>query len=132
MSILNPFSLFRRKQHKTTARPDFAPEFTHLSGTVTGQDGTSFACMDRIATEFALLNFAVYDAKTRRKVKNHPLYRLAHHPNDDDSRFNFFYQSVMDYFNGGVFWLKAVSAGETVALFRLSPAHVTIGRDRES
>lgn len=97
-----------------------------------GTDGTSFACIDRIASEFALLNWAVYDSKTREKLRDNPLHALISRPNDEDGHFNFFYQSVQDYFSGGVFWLKTMLGGRCVSLYRLDPASVTMTRNAGS
>lgn len=63
------------------------------------------------------------------KVKNHPILTLLKQPNLEDRHFNFFYQSVIDYYNGGCFWLKLKYAGEVESLFRLNPYKVTVARD---
>lgn len=91
--------------------------------------GTAFNNIDMIATSFALLNFGVYDNKTKEKVRKHPIYNLLREPNLDDRHFNFFYQSAVDYFNGGCIWLKAKVAGDVVSLFRLDPKRVMVDRD---
>lgn len=124
------FSIFTRKNTKNTvSQPAMVTDYSHHSNAITRLDGTSFACMDRIAAEFASLNYAIYNAKDRQKVKKHHLYNVLKHPNSEDSHFNFFYQSAIDYFNGGCFWFKAKVNDEVIALFRLNPLAIRIQRD---
>lgn len=130
------FNIFSRKktkiEQKNDIKPSFIADFYPFSVGVTEQDGTSFACLDRLASEFASLNYAVYDDKSRQKKRTHWAYSLLSQPNLEDSHFNFFYQSAIDYFNGGCFWLKSFVNGELTSLFRINPKSVTISRDTES
>lgn len=124
-------SIFTRKINKEAKNPpaDVADGYRgsfSLPETV----GTSFSCVDMIASEFALLNFGVFDNKTKEKVRKHQIYNLLREPNLDDRHFNFFYQSAVDYFNGGCIWLKSKVAGDVVSLFRLPPRAVKINRDQ--
>lgn len=120
----------RRKINKEARnRPRYAPDYIAEIEAVPGSDGTSFACIDRIASEFAGLNYAVYDCKTHQKVKNHSILELLKQPNTEERHFNFFYQSAVDYYNGGCYWLKLNYSGETVSLFRLDPHKVKVARD---
>lgn len=93
-------------------------------------DSTAFACIDRICTEFALLNYGIFKAGDREKARKHPLYNVLKQPNLDDYHFNFFYQSARDYFeSGGCFWLLGKYDGEVVSLFRLPPKDVKVTRN---
>lgn len=93
------------------------------------QDSTSFAVIDRIATEFAMLSYGVYNSK-REKLNKHYLLNVLKRPNLDDLHFNFFYQSAIDYYNGGIYWKKSYNSnGELVSLFRMDARQVTRSRD---
>ncbi len=128
------FDRFRRKSSKKDKKiqPKIITDFSPFSLIQTMSSGSSFACIDRIASEFASLNYNVYDAKTNQKVKKHAIYELLRMPNLEDGHFNFFYQSAVDYYNGGVFWYKAKMHGEVVSLFRMNPASVAIDRNIET
>lgn len=56
------------------------------------------------------------------------MYAVLKEPNLDERKFNFFYQSCLDYYNGGCFWLVRRYQGEVISLFRLCPQSVTIRR----
>lgn len=130
MSIFTRF--FKRNVNEEAANPpSFAGGYTPFVWNHIKQDGTSFACMDRIASELANLNYGIYDAKTRQKVKRHSLYAVIQQPNLDDRHFNFFYQSVLDYFSGGCFWFKGTVDGKVVNLWRLDPSLVTVRRNEK-
>ena len=96
-----------------------------------GNDATSWAAVDMIASSMANLSGAFFDRDTRQALKEHPLYDLLQNPNGDETRFQFMHSSVKDYFvNGNVYWYKYDNgAGDTTALFRLDPNKVTIRRD---
>ena len=130
---MNIFSRFRRTKNKNAvSQPETIRDYYHSSLRLTTNDGTSFSCIDRIASEFASLNYAVYDTKTRQRIKKHPMYTLLKEPNKEDRHFNFFYQSAVDYYNGGCFWLKVYVYDELVSLFRLNPQQVKIKRDSKT
>lgn len=119
----------RRINKKAQNQPEVVHDFYPSSSFFDKKDGTAFACVDRIASQFAMLNYGIYDAKTKQKIKRHPLYSVLKEPNLSERHFNFFYQSVKDYYNGGVFWLKAKYDGEVVSLFRLNPSAVVVDMD---
>lgn len=126
--IFNRFFVKRKKQEQT--RPERAADYRVASAAVTGIDSTTFNCIDRIASQMAMLNFGVYSRRTRQKVANHWFYAVFRRPNMDDTRFNFLYQSAVDYYNGGIYWLKGYGTnGQLVSLFRLNPAAVMPSRD---
>lgn len=125
---------FRKKENRhinneASKRPSFARDFTALPQIATNNNATAFSCIDRIASEFALLNFGIYDVKTRQKVKNHSLYYVLKEPNLEERKFNFFYQSCIDYFTGGgCYWLIRRYQGEVTSLFRLQASAVVVKR----
>lgn len=123
---------FTRKKNKDAVnQPDFISDYGSVFYPDKGTDGTSFACKDRIATEFALLNYNIYRLNPKESLARHSLYALLAQPNEDESHFNFFYQSAMDYFNGGCFWYKAMRDGKCVSLFRLNPSETSVARDKD-
>ena len=71
MSIFDVFK--RTKNKKAVEQPETVRDYYHSSLRLTTSDGTSFACIDRIASEFAALNYAVYDTKTKQRIKKHPI-----------------------------------------------------------
>lgn len=127
-------ALFKRRINKeAVSRPRVAKDFGTGSTTLYGGiDATSFSNIDRIASEVAGLNYAIYDKETKQKVKDHSFYSVLKEPSLDERHFNFFYQSVKDYFNGGVFWLVRRYQGEVVSLFRLNPKDVKVQRNSYS
>ncbi|MCL2381324.1 MAG: phage portal protein [Treponema sp.] len=96
-------------------------------------DGTAFAAIDLIASSIANLSGAFYGAVSRQKVSRHSLYWVLNNPNADETRFQFMYQSVRDYFkHGNIYWYKHDNAeGGITSLYRLEPAKVsvTLGAD---
>lgn len=118
----------RRKNTAAEHQPRVIKDFSPASAPLASDDSTAFACVDKIASAFASLNYAVYDARTRLKKPRDKLMRVLREPNLEDGHFNFFYQSAVDYFNGGSFWLLSRQNGELVSLFRLNPAQVRVRR----
>lgn len=124
--------LFKRKINKNAQNiPHIARDFSSSVNTIFNTDGTTFACIDKIASEIAGLNYHVFSTKSKQKT-NHDILKLIKQPNLEDFHFNFFYQSVVDYFNGGVFWLKSVVNDEVVSLFRLDPSQITKRRNEHT
>ena len=122
--------LFKRKINKNAAnQPRIVKDYFPSSIGVTGLDAYAFAAIDRIASEFASLGFGIYNTKDKQKTKKHSLYEVLKEPNLDERHFNFFYQSAIDYYNGGAFWLIRRYEGEVVSLFRLNPSQVVITRN---
>lgn len=120
----------KRKINKdASSYPKFARDYFSNALTFRGAEGTAFSCIDRIASEFAMLNFGIYNQSDKQRVKKHPLYSVLKEPNLDERHFNFFYQSAIDYFNGGAFWLIRRYQGEVISLFRLNPLQVQVTRD---
>lgn len=122
-------ALFHKRKINLNAspRPKVARDYT-TSSTFCGLDSVAFSNMDRIASGVASLNYAIYNAKDHQKTKAHSLYDVLKEPNLDERHFNFFYQSVMDYFNGGAYWLIRRFQGEVSSLFRMDPKTVTVKR----
>lgn len=125
---------FKRKINKNaSSRPRVAKDYYTGSTTLYGGlDATSFSNIDRISTEIAGLNYSIYNRETKERVKSHSLYAVLKEPSLDERHFNFFYQSVRDYFNGGIYWLVRRYQGEVVSLFRLNPKDVTVQRNAYS
>ena len=119
----------RRKNKRAQNPPKIARDYTSGNVPLASGDSTAFACIDKIASSFASLHYGVYDARTRQKVAGAHIMAVLREPNLEERHFNFFYQSAVDYFNGGCFWLKAQAGGELVSLFRLDPHLVTIRRN---
>lgn len=119
--------LFKRNKK---IRPQDLKDFTPSGIQQRETDGIAFACMDRIASQFAKLGIGVYSQKTKEKIKNHPLYSLIEKPNLEEDRFLFFYNCVLDYFNKGCF-LRVFKNRENkpISIFRLNPNQVHITRD---
>lgn len=127
------FNIFKRKINKNaTNQPDFIRDFYPTSSSFVGTDSTAFSCIDRVASAFAGLNYGIYSTKTRQKIKEHRIYELLKEPNLDDRHFNFFYQSAIDYFNGGCFWLKETMGKDIISIFRINPSEVRIKRNTET
>ena len=127
------FSFLKRTNPnpKAQERPRDISDYRHASAKLTGRDSTSFATIDRIASEFAGLSYGIYNKRTNKEISNHPLYAVLARPNLEDLHFNFFYQSVVDYYNGGIIWKKGKGTeGQLVSLFRLSPQETTVTRDQ--
>lgn len=127
------FGIFKRKANiQAEVQPKIISDYGFLNIQKGGVSSTAFACIDRIANEFALLNCHIYDCKTRQRVNRHRLYSILRQPNAEDCHYNFFYQSAVDYFHGGCFWLKAKVSGEVVSLFRMQPSMVSVRRNSET
>lgn len=126
------FNFFKRNINKNAKNPPRDVKETGIgggfySGVAKGSD--SFVCMDRVASQFASLNYGIFKTSDRQKTNRHSLAAVLKQPNLDDYHWNFFYQSAIDYFNGGCFWRLAKVDGEVVSMFRLNPAQVQILRD---
>jgi HK97 family phage portal protein len=121
------FNIFKR----TNKRPQTVQTiFSNSSDIITGRDSTSFAAIDLICTSFANLTGSFYDKRTKQALKEHNLYTLINDPNFDETKFQFFYNSAKDYFNGNCYWYKFDNnEGEIVSLFRLNPNNVVVKRN---
>jgi HK97 family phage portal protein len=103
--------------------------FTSGSDVITGRDATSFAAIDLICSSFANLSGYFYDKRTKQAIKDHNLYELINEPNFEENKFQFFYNSAKDYFNGNVYWYKYDENGIVTSLFRLNPNNVKVTRN---
>jgi HK97 family phage portal protein len=103
--------------------------FTSNSDIIAGRDSTSFACVDLIATAVANLIGSFYTTETRQVIKDHYLYELINFPNADETKFQFMYNSIKDYFNGNIYWYKYIIDNRVVALFRLDNNKITVSRN---
>jgi HK97 family phage portal protein len=121
------FNIFNKRSSKKAE--SIQKVFLSGSDAITGKDSTSFAAMDLICSSFANLSGFFYDKKTRQAVKDHGLYELILNPNYDETKFQFFYSSAKDYFNGNVFWYRYEEGGEIISLFRLNPNSVKVKRN---
>jgi HK97 family phage portal protein len=121
------FNFLKRKNE----RADIIQKiFSNSSDIIIGRDSTSFAAIDLIASSFANLSGSFYDKNSKQALKNHSLYELIQNPNFDETKFQFFYNSAVDYLNGNCFWYKYDNEdGEIVSLFRLNPNSVTVTRN---
>lgn len=124
------FNFKSRKINKNAVtQPENIYDFYSSSASYIGTDGEAFSALDKIASEFAGLNYGIYDVKTKQKVKKHQLYNVLKQPNLDDRHFNFFYQSAIDYYNKGAFWRMIKLNGEVISFFRMNPDEVKLARD---
>lgn len=126
-------SIFKFNRNKKAAeRPSVLKNFSPVSAPLISNDTSSFAVMDKIASEVALLSYGIYKGTgaSRQKLDRHYLIDVLKQPSLDEGHYNFFYQTVIDYFNGGAFWYKVKDTGGTVvSLFRLNPASTRVSRD---
>lgn len=126
-------NFFKRKNKNAEHRPLELRDYVPLTAETFSRDGTSFACIDRIASELAQLNFGIYDRLTRAHVKRNWLYNVLSQPNLEEDRFLFLYNCVVDYYNGGVYiYLSRNIEGHIVSMFRLAPDQVKIMRDEHN
>jgi HK97 family phage portal protein len=127
---------FRRKKEKTPTVSTAAQALTAYranSERAITRDSTTFACMDIIASAFAELSGKFFSLSDNRETRKHPLSSLLRNPNPDDTRFLFFYNSALDYFNGNCYWLKVFVDGEyPAALYRINPTRVTVKRGTDN
>lgn len=125
-------SIFHRQKRNKNAiqLPLTLRDFSSGSNNYTGNDATSFACIDLIASSFASLDGAFYSSKDHQKQEKYKLYDVLKEPNIDETKNTFFYQSVKDYYDGNVYWLKAFNPeGDLISLFRLNPNSVYVSRN---
>jgi HK97 family phage portal protein len=122
------FNIFKRKNRQAPAQK----VFTSSSDTITGRDSTSFAAIDLICSSFANLSGSFYNKQTKQAIKDHELYNLINDPNFDETKFQFFYNSAKDYFNGNIFWYKYDEDGIIISLFRLNPNNVKVSRNQNN
>jgi HK97 family phage portal protein len=121
------FNIFKRTNKRAETIQKI---FSSSSDMITGKDATSFAAIDLICSSFANLSGSYYNKITKQAIKGHNLYNLINEPNFDETKFQFFYNSAKDYFNGNVFWYKYDNEDrEIVSLFRLNPNNVIVRRD---
>lgn len=101
------------------------------SDSTIGNDATSWAAIDMIASSFANLTGAFFKSDTKQVIKEHYLYDLINNPNQDETKFQFFYSSIKDYFeSGNIYWYKYDNnEGDLIALFRLNPNKVKVKRN---
>jgi HK97 family phage portal protein len=121
--------IFKRKQSFNINTINFASSFdNHI-----GQDATSWAAIDLIASSFANLNGYFFGKDNKQALKEHYLYDLLNTPNQDETKFQFLYNSVKDYFQGNCYWYKYDNTqGEIVALFRLNPNQIGVSRNNHN
>ena len=122
------FDRFRRGEKRTAN--NLGSRWQTVPPVGGGNDATTWSAVERIAASMGNLAGAFHDRETKQVAVGHPLNDLLNAPNLDDTRFQFFYASVMDYFHkGNVFWYKWDNAdGEPVALYRIDPNKVTVRR----
>jgi HK97 family phage portal protein len=127
MAFLN---LFKRKNIKTEIMQKI---FASSSDIITGKDSTSFSAIDMVCSSFANLSGSFYSKSTKQAIKDYDLHNLILEPNFDETKFQFFYSSAKDYFNGNVYWYKYDNDdGVTISLFRLNPSNVKVSRNQNN
>jgi HK97 family phage portal protein len=128
---MNPFKIFTRKKEKYINN-SLLKTFTSGSNYITGSDPTAFAAVNLIASSFAALSGKFYSKGNKQEIKDYSLYDVLENPNFDENKFQFFFQSVKDYFDGNVYWFKVYNEDNLNSLFRLSPSTVKVKRDKIS
>lgn len=127
----NFFSFLTRKKTNVPDKYTLFP--VHFSSRVYNSniDAASFSAINLIASSFAGLSLNVYDSFNHTKQLDNPVYKVLNNPNIDDTKFNFYYQLIIDYyFSGNVYLYKAFdSDGKIISIFRIDPANVSIIRD---
>jgi HK97 family phage portal protein len=123
---MNIFNIFKRKNKRIET---IQAAWASNSDIITGKDATSFAAVDLICSSFANLIGQFYTKDTKQAVKNHYLYDLITEPNFEETRFQFFYHSALDYLNGNCYWYKFDIDEKVVSLFRLNPNKVVVTRN---
>lgn len=93
-----------------------------------GGDSVAVPCIDRIACEVASLSGHVHGTDGR-PLRGHWMEDLFRNPSGREGHFLFFYQSVVDYFHGGIVWVKSYSGGRVSALTRVPCGDVTLSAD---
>lgn len=120
-------TLFKRNKSAKTA-PMAIQNYRSMTSSFIEKDAVSFSAIDKIGTAFASLSFGIYDKRTKKKT-NHPLYEILKEPNADETHSLFFYQLILDYFEGNVYLYKYTdNDGQVISLFRLNPRQVTVTR----
>jgi HK97 family phage portal protein len=123
---MNIFNIFKRKNARANT---VQTVFSSNSDIITGKDSTSFAAVDLICSSFANLSGQFYMKDTKQVIKDHNLYDLINEPNFDETKFQFFYHSALDFLNGNCYWYKFDIEGKVVSLFRLNPNRVVVKRN---
>jgi HK97 family phage portal protein len=124
---MNIFNIFKRTNKRAETIQKI---FSNSSDIIIGKDSTSFAAIDLIASSFANLSGSFYDRNSKQALKEHNLYELINNPNFDETKFSFFYNCAVDYFNGNCFLYKYDNEdGEVISLFRLNPNNVVVKRN---
>ena len=124
MSILA--KIFKRNNPPTNINT----KFINTGNNTITNDATSFIAIDLIASAFANLSGHFYNTNTKQIIRDHYLYDVLNNPNIDETKFQFFYNCVKDYFNGNVFLYKYDNEqGNIVALFRLNPNDIKVTRN---
>ena len=120
------FNFFKRKSNNSYINSIYKGS----NESIISQDATSWAAIDLIASSFANLSGYFFNKKTKQLLNEHYLYDLINNPNYDETKFQFFYNSVKDYINGNCYWYKYDNdQNELVALFRLNPSEVKVFRN---
>jgi len=130
---MNLFNIFKRKTEKRNAN-QLGAVFanTNINSGRLGYDATSWAAVDMIASSMANLTGHFYNRRTRQALpSNHTLHDLLEWPNADETRFQFMYSSVVDYFvHGNIYWYKYTNEeGIITSLFRIDPTKITLKRN---
>jgi HK97 family phage portal protein len=132
---MNIFTTFFKRKNKIFNRDmsGLYKVFNNASSFTAGKNSTVFSAMDMICCGFANLNGYFFNKESKQILHEHPLYEAVNYPNADETKFQFFYNSAVDYFNGNVFWFLSYNEeGNLVSLFRLNPSRVIVKRDFEN
>lgn len=129
---MNLFSKFIHSSFIKRPKPRNILDFTSslLKQSESNAGGTSFACIDRIASTIAGLSYNIYD-KYGEAADYHPLLQVLKDPNLEETHTILFHQIILDYFADGNIYLYKFDDedGNVTNLFRLNPRQVQITRN---
>jgi len=87
----------------------------------------ALACIDLISGAVSSLPFDLYrkrDNGSREKVRDHTIARILRRPNLTTPSYLFYYQMVVDYFNGNFYAYKYRTGSNVTALLRIDPSTI--------
>ena len=96
------FSFLKRTNPnpKAQERPRDISDYRHASAKLTGRDSTSFATIERIASEFAGLSYGIYNKRTNREISKKKKKKEKGRQKQKDLHSNNIYRPIVDSYFG--------------------------------